>query len=113
MPAVQYGIAPIRYRPGQRHVLRYGPQERPRRSETLFAKLYEGEDGAQAVRVATWVTDQLAASGSGVTGVRPRGYVAEDAVILYPQVVGTPVSGQLRRPVQELAEHLQQVGHAL
>ena len=113
IPAAQYTITPIRYRPGQRHVLRYDPQETPHRSETLFAKLYEGEDGAQAIRVATWVTDQLAASGSGVTGVRPRGYIAEDAVILYPRVVGTPVSEQLRRPVGELAQHLQQSGQAL
>jgi hypothetical protein len=112
-PAARYAITPIRYRPGQRHVLRYDPQETTGRGETLFAKLYEGVDGAQALRVASWVTDQLAESGSGVTGVRPRGYAAEDAVILYPQVFGTPLSGQLCRPVRELAKHLQRAGQAL
>jgi aminoglycoside phosphotransferase (APT) family kinase protein len=83
------------------------------RAEILFAKLYEGEEGAQAVRVATWVTERLAESGTVVTGVRPRAYVAADAVILYPQVVGTPVSGQLHRPGREVAAHLEQAGRAL
>lgn len=112
-PAAAYAITPIRYRPGQRHVLRYDPQGAHPGDEILFAKLYEGEEGAQAVRVATWVTERLVESGTVVRGVRPRAYVAEDAVILYPQVVGTPVSSRLGGPARAVAAHLEQAGRAL
>src|SRR5207253_8203182 len=40
-----YAVTPIRYRPGQRHVLRYDPLDR--KGGTVFAKLYTGEEGAR------------------------------------------------------------------
>jgi hypothetical protein len=112
-PATQYAVTPIRYRPGQRHVLRYDPRDPSGSSETLFAKLYEGDEGAAAIRIVTWVTDRLAEAECGVTGVRPRSYIAEDGLILYPRVIGTPVSDHLHRPGPAVAAGLEQAGRAL
>jgi hypothetical protein len=80
-------VTPIRYRPGQRHVLRYDPVGAPGRTasrETLFAKLYADHRGERLFPVANWGADQLAQSGSGITGLRPLAYIAADALILYP-----------------------------
>ena len=107
-----YAVTPIRYRPGQRHVLRYDPLDGAKVG-TVFAKLYAGEDGARAFRVARHVADWLAEHGEGVTAVRPLAYVAEDRVVLYPRVLGAPLSDHLRRPSQGLARCLERAGAAL
>jgi len=115
LPA-RYVITPIRYRPGQRHVLRYDPAGDDGRIDpagTLFAKLYEGHAGADAVRVAGWVADQLDAGRQGVRGLRPKAYIPNDAVVLYPRVVGAPLSAHLRRPDPATATYLHTAGAAL
>ena len=111
VPASQYTVTAIRYRPGQRHVLRYDPLEP--KGETVFAKLYTGEEGARVFRVATQVGEWLAQHGQGVTSVRPLAYVAEDGVVLYPGLSGVPLSDQLRRPGQGVARCLERTGAAL
>jgi hypothetical protein len=115
LPA-RYVITPIRYRPGQRHVLRYDPAGDDGQIDpagTLFAKLYEGQAGADAVRVARWVADQLDAGGQGVRGLRPKAYIPTDAVVLYPRVVGTPLSAHLRHPDAATSRSLHTAGAAL
>jgi hypothetical protein len=115
LPA-RYVITPIRYRPGQRHVLRYDPAGDDGQIDpagTLFAKLYEGQAGADAVRVAGWVADQLDAARRGVRGLRPKAYIPADAVVLYPRVVGTPLSAQLQHPDARAAMYLHNAGAAL
>ena len=116
-----YTITSIKYRPGKRHVLRYDPVD-PAKGGTVFAKLYIGEDGARAFRredgarafrVAQGVADWLAGHGEGVNGLRPLAYVAEDAVVLYPQVCGVPLSDYARCPNRVVARWLQQAGAAL
>jgi len=107
-----YAVTPIRYHPGKRHVLRYDPLDAAK-GGTVFAKLYAGEDGARAFRVARHVADWLAEHGEGVTAVRPLAYVAEDGVVLYPRVLGAPLSDHLRRPSQGLAQCLERAGAAL
>src|SRR2546428_1027803 len=47
----RYAVTAIRYHPGQRHVLRYDRLD-VAKGETVLAKLYTGEDGARAFRVA-------------------------------------------------------------
>src|SRR2546430_12492130 len=47
----RYAVTAIRYHPGGRHVLRYDPLDATK-GGTVFAKLYTGEDGARAFRVA-------------------------------------------------------------
>ena len=107
-----YAVTPIRYHPGKRHVLRYDPLDAAK-GGTVFAKLYAGEDGARAFRVAGHVADWLAEHGEGVTAVRPLAYVAEDRVVLYPRVLGTPLSDNLRRPSRGVAQCLERAGAAL
>jgi aminoglycoside phosphotransferase (APT) family kinase protein len=108
----RYAVTAIRYHPGQRHVLRYDPLD-VARGETVLAKLYTGEDGARAFRVAGRAADWLAEHGEGVTAVRPLAYVAEDAVVLYPRVVGAPLSERLHRSGKGVAECLERAGAAL
>src|SRR5713226_7146536 len=107
-----YAVTPIRYHPGKRHVLRYDPLDAAK-GGTVFAKLYAGEDGARAFRVAGYVADWLTEHGEGVTAVRPLAYVAEDRVVLYPRVLGTPLSDNLRRPSRGVAQCLERAGAAL
>ena len=108
----RYAVTAIRYHPGQRHVLRYDRLD-VAKGETVLAKLYTGEDGARAFRVAGRAADWLAEHGEGVTAVRPLAYVAEDAVVLYPRVVGAPLSERLQRPGAGVAECLERAGAAL
>ena len=107
-----YAVTPIRYRPGKRHVLRYDPVGAAR-GKALFAKLYHNEKGARVFRVANQVAGWLQQHGGGVTSVRPLAYVAEDSVVLYPQLPGTPLSNHLRRPSYDPAQPLKLAGAAL
>src|SRR5206468_12719712 len=47
----RYTVTAIRYHPGGRNVLRYDPLDATK-GGTVFAKLYTGDDGARALRVA-------------------------------------------------------------
>ncbi len=111
-PASRYAITSIRYRPGKRHVLRYESLDTAERG-TIFAKVHHNEKGARVFRVATQVAEWLAEYGRGVTSVRPLAYLAEDAAVLYPRVLGTPLSERLRRPGQGVARRLELAGAAL
>ena len=108
----EYVVTSVRYRPGKRHVLRYDPVG-PAKGEAVFAKPYTGADGAHAFRVANQTADWLAEQGEGVKGLRPLAYVAEDAVVLYPRLLGAPLSDHLRCPSDALASCLERVGAAL
>lgn len=108
----RYAVTSIRYYPGERHVLRYDPLDAAKRG-TVFAKLYTGEEGVHAFRVARQAADWLAEHGEGVTSVRPLAYVAEDGVVLCPGLSGTPLSERLRRPSQGVARCLERAGAAL
>ncbi|PYM86814.1 MAG: hypothetical protein DME09_01375, partial [Candidatus Rokuibacteriota bacterium] len=111
-PRPRYAVTAIRYRPGQRHVLRYDPEDAAQ-GGTVFAKLYTGEDGARVCHVATRVGEWLAEHGRGVTAVRPVACVVGDRVVLYPGLSGGPLSDLLRRPGQGVARCLERVGAAL
>jgi aminoglycoside phosphotransferase (APT) family kinase protein len=116
--ADRYAVTPVRYRPGKRHVLRYDPCDVGEESQgdrrTVFAKLYQtSQDAERAWRVAHAVADRLRASGDVLTAHRPLGCVTDDAVVLYPRIVGTPLSDQLRSAGPVLAQHLRQAGSML
>src|SRR5204862_3587103 len=70
---VGYRISTIRYRPGERHVLRYEPSAAPvPPTRAVFPKLSpRAADVARAFRVATRVADRLDASGGGTRRLRP------------------------------------------
>jgi aminoglycoside phosphotransferase (APT) family kinase protein len=111
-PARGYRVTSIRYRPQRRHVLRYDPLDAPER-ETLFAKIYAGESGERAFRVATLIADWLEQRGQGVTSLRPFVYLAEDAVVLYRKLLGVSLSQYVRKPSQGVGQKLRAVGVAL
>jgi aminoglycoside phosphotransferase (APT) family kinase protein len=110
--ATRYSVQCIRYRPGRRHVLRYDTLDSPE-SGTVFAKMYAGEKGVRAFRVATIVADWLEQHGQGVTSLRPLAYFAEDAVVLYRRILGQSLSQYLQNPSQDLGQNLRAVGVAL
>jgi thiamine kinase-like enzyme len=111
-------ITPIRYRPGERHVLRYeidSPEKIPEQGRRwLYAKLYSNaEDAARAFGVANRVVDWLDANHAGLQGNRPEAMSPEDGVILYPHALGVPLSHQFHRSGRWLAAQLQSIGTAL
>jgi hypothetical protein len=110
-------ITPIRYRPGERHVLRYeiGSREsHAERGQRLYAKLYSNaQDAARAFGVANRVVDWLAANNLGLQGNRPLVISQEDGSIFYPHAPGIPLSHQLNRSRRWLGTQLQTIGRAL
>lgn len=110
-------ITPIRYRPKERHVLRYeidAHETIPEGTQRLYAKLYSnGQDAGRAFGVASRVVDWLDANPVGLQGNRPRAMSQEDAVIFYPHADGIPLSHQLHRSRRWLANQLQMIGRAL
>lgn len=110
-------ITPIRYRPGERHVLRYeiyAPDTAAERGRRLYAKLYSNaQDAARAFGVANRVVDWLAANNYGLQGIRPEAMSQEDGVIFYPYAPGIPLSHQFNRSRRWVAAQLQIIGRAL
>jgi Ser/Thr protein kinase RdoA (MazF antagonist) len=84
-------IETIRYRPGQRHVLRVaaggdGP--------ATFAKIYRDDTGRRTVEAAARAARAFAAAGVDAVAVPPPTgtYVAADRVAFWPEVAGLPLS---------------------
>ena len=110
-------ITPIRYRPKERHVLRYeidSPETVPGQGQRLYAKLYSNaQDAARAFGVANRVVDWLDANDQGLQGNRPEAMSQEDGVIFYSHAPGIPLSHQLHRSHRWLAAQLQTIGKGL
>ena len=110
-------ITPIRYRPGERHVLRYeisSLETVPGRGQRLYAKLYSNtQDADRAFGIANRVVDWLAVNNHGLQGNKPEAMSHEDGVIFYPHVPGIPLSHQLKRSGRWLAAQLKMIGRAL
>ena len=110
-------VTAIRYRPGERHVLRYGicpPGVASGERQQFYAKLYpNGEDAARAFGIANRVVDWLASSDCAFSGSRPEAMSREDGAILYRHAPGIPLSLQLDRSGQWLASRLRTIGRAL
>jgi hypothetical protein len=101
LPAVRV----VRYRPGERHVLRYEPGC-PGPRAPVIVKLYLGADAARTVwRRAMLTAEVLAAAGGGLRAVRPLALLAGDHAVLLPCVAGppdAPTPARLRRVGTEL-----------
>jgi thiamine kinase-like enzyme len=110
-------ITPIRYRPKERHVLRYEIDSTGTdRGETqrLYAKLYSSaQDASRAFGVASRVVDWLELNNIGLHGNRPEAISEKDAVIFYPHAHGIPLSHQLHRSRRWLAKQLHIIGRGL
>jgi Phosphotransferase enzyme family len=106
-----FEVTAIRYRPGQRHVLRY---DRPGDAgATLFAKVYNSDKGARIFRLVTRAADWLATQSSALEIVRPQAYIERDGVVLYPLVSGVPLSDLLSAPGDASERLLRAAGTAL
>jgi phosphotransferase family enzyme len=110
-------VTPIRYRPGERHVLRYeieSPGTASEERQRLYAKLYtSAQEAAKAYGIARRVVDWLDANSQGLQGNRPIAMSPENCVILYPHVPGIPLSHQLHRSRRWLSSQLQIIGKSL
>ncbi len=112
--AKDYVISVIRYRPNQRHVLRYDPVSAALPSQgigTLFAKLYPPASRQHFAPIAGQIADWLATCTPAVTALRPQAILPEDNAILYPWVNGAPLSHYAGQPAQ--TDDLMQTGGAL
>jgi hypothetical protein len=111
-----YAVTTIRYRPGQRHVLRYDPLGSGGVSGpggTIFAKIYNSNKGARAFHVASTVAEWLDEQQANIGAVRPLTYIPAEGVALYPCVTGTPLSYLLRDGGSASVGWLRQAGAAL
>lgn len=110
-------VTPIRYRPGERHVLRYdfsSPGIIPGQEQRLYAKLYSNaQDAAKAFGIANRVVDWLTVNNMGLQGNRPAAMSPEDSVILYAHAPGIPLSRLLNRSPRWLATQLHTIGKGL
>ena len=111
-------VTPIRYRPGERHVLRYEVSSPAigdgQKVQRFYGKLYsDAQDAARAFGVADRVVDWLSANPVGLQGNRPEAMSQEDCVILYPHAFGIPLSRQLDRSRRWLSAQLQTIGRGL
>jgi hypothetical protein len=110
-------VMPIRYRPGERHVLRYEfsvPGTIPREGQRLYAKLYSNaQDAAKAFGIANRVVDWLTENDIGLQGNRPAAMSAEDSVILYTHAQGIPLSRLLNRSLRWIASQLHTIAKGL
>jgi aminoglycoside phosphotransferase (APT) family kinase protein len=89
----RWTVTAVRYRPGQRHVLRWEQDDRQR--QPVFAKLYRRNASAQAFRLANQVADWLERTGEPVAGARPLAHLPEVDVLLYPFVPGRQLAAGL------------------
>jgi hypothetical protein len=94
LAAPEYRVTPLRYRPRQRHVLRYEPLTQSP-AGPVFAKLYRNGAAERALRVATTVADLVTVRDTAATAVRPLPGWSRDDVVLYPRVAGAPLSQRL------------------
>ena len=110
-------ITPIRYRPKERHVLRYEIESAVTvrgEAQRLYAKLYSNaQDASRAFGVASRVVDWLEFNNMGLHGNRPEAISQEDAVIFYPHAHGIPLSRQFHRSRRWLAKQLHIIGRGL
>jgi aminoglycoside phosphotransferase (APT) family kinase protein len=106
-----YTVSTVRYRPNERHVLRWEPDDSSR--PTVFAKMARGNDVSRELRVAGRVAEWLSLRGDQLRGARPLNAVLEDNIILYEMIPGRALSALVRRHPGNVGRHLTRVGHAL
>jgi len=106
-----HAVTSIRYRPEQRHVLRYERSDGA--NAVVFAKLYTDSDGARVFHVARQAAEWLAQQVGFAAAARALAYVAKDRVVLYPGLCGVPLSKALWRRAHSTAHWLERAGTAL
>lgn len=108
-------ITTLRYRPRQRHVLRYDlrfPLSGKAEVPSFFAKLSPDDEGTATWAVVAWCAEQLARCASGVTALQPQAWIPADRLLLYPYAPGIPLS-ELLSTNQPVLPLLHKAGVAL
>jgi aminoglycoside phosphotransferase (APT) family kinase protein len=108
-----YRVSTIRYRPGERHVLRYDPSADAPGVGTVFAKMSRGHDVGTEYRVATLASEWVEAMNVGAHAARPMAFVEDSDVLLYPKVAGEPLSQLFVRADDVALEHVRRTGAVL
>jgi aminoglycoside phosphotransferase (APT) family kinase protein len=104
-------VETVRYRPGQRHVLRMAVDSHG----AVFAKIYRDDSGRRVVDASRRVASALGAAESDTGGGLSRAgtYVARERVALWPEVTGTSLSTVLTLDLPGASDAVQAVGSAL
>jgi aminoglycoside phosphotransferase (APT) family kinase protein len=92
-------IHDVRYRPGQRHVLKISSGS-DQDHRTAFIKIDRDDDGARAVRFAQGVGPLLAERSPTTRLATPLGYAVDDRAAVWRGVTGTMMSAEVREPVR-------------
>ena len=112
--ALAFGVRTIRYRPGERHVIRYVPLDPAAEGiGTVYAKLGRDSDPARTGAITTQAAEVLEASDLATTAARPLRGVTDTMVLLLAGVDGRPLSEILRRGDPAAIPHALRVGRAL
>jgi hypothetical protein len=109
-----YRITPVRYRPGQRHVLRYDPEGEEGPGRAVFAKLFSDPGKAGRIyRSALRANEWLNAREEKILSIRPLAILGAEGAILYPEVVGKSFSRYLRVRSAKVSDYLNLAGSIL
>jgi len=109
-PAAGWSVRPLRYRPGQRHVLEYGGG----RTASLFVKLYEPGTGHAVAAAVVALADVLDAAGDPcLRAVRPAAVLCDGDALVYGRAPGSPLSLRLSAGRPAGRGHLERVARLL
>ena len=110
-----YTVTTIRYRPGQRHVLRYDPVASNGEAgpATRFAKVYADNRGQRLLTTIHQIADWVATQARDVAVLRPQAYLPDALTILYPWASGVPLAHLQHSTDRTVAAVLRQAGAAL
>jgi aminoglycoside phosphotransferase (APT) family kinase protein len=95
-------IEAVRYRPGQRHVLRVRPAA-DLDAAAVFIKIDRDNRAGRAVRFAEAVGPLLSERAPRTSLVEPLGYAADDRAAVWQGVAGTALSQAVREPARGAA----------
>jgi aminoglycoside phosphotransferase (APT) family kinase protein len=104
-------VETVRYRPGQRHVLRV---RAGKEGTAFFVKVYRDDTGRHTVAAAARVAGVLAAGGgTGGASASAGVYVAADRTALWAEVPGVSLGDVVAASGAAAARHVGSVGSAL
>ncbi len=111
----RYQVIAVRYRPGQRHVLRYDSVNTTEHKvrPMVFVKLYRNGEGRRLSEVTKSAADFLEEKHRNVTCLRPLAYLPDEDTVLYPVLRGSPLSEQFKRPREGVGHWLECAGQAV
>jgi aminoglycoside phosphotransferase len=105
-------VEAVRYRPGQRHVLRVGVGAG---GPAWFAKVYRDDTGRRTVQAAMRAATAFAEAGDGAVDVAPPvgGYVAADRTAFWSEVPGMSLAEEIAVSACAASDLVRTAGYAL